>query len=350
MKDYFDDLRKRAEDAEAEYLRLLNLKSADKKYSSLNEALANYLKSKNKLSLSHKSGIEQETAIAMIRELEKNNNTSMKYFMNKKFSNFIAREIGQIQSLDINEKDVEKRTAGYLDEVFSAIRLEELLGFQTVSITREEDGKDIFENYKIQTNLTYTGQGRAGDFTLHVKAEGEDSGIFKAADIKTEGNIHFENKLNLHKFHIDDGSIQTLGRDLDKLLDIIIKTIDYSAPELALGDVDIDIIKSTNTNNAIIQKLIVSHDKIHQALAGYILERQIASKFPIFISAASDGLDFKLCSTIIDEFAHNQNIDINSGLKKGERFTVVETSQNTKKELAEKAIKKINTYNLWYGK
>lgn len=338
------DLYSKALEAEKEYLKLVNLRN-NTNFSTLREALENYFynpKLGQGMNFAYKKGMSRDNAIKQLQKFEKKVGYSLNLYMNDNFNAFIAKEISQIQSMK-NKKQEKLRVAGFFDEAMFTKMIKEVFPFQDDVITDEN------KSYTFSSRLDYSSK-RGGDFSLTINAVGDKNGIFDASDIKKEGKINFENKLNLSNFHITDGQI-TKNDDFEK----IIKDLPQLTKEthnVYTGNLDYDFSNMDNYEDNIMYnyyEYYIKKDTFSKIIANYILYKKISSTLPIFVSPQSKGIDFKLSSELIKE-VNEGNFTLEDDLKPGDISIAFTEEKDFEKKLIESAILKVGQYSLWYGK
>lgn len=332
---------------EKEYLDLINLRDSKHKFDSLEEALSYYFdkeKAGKPTTLEHKDGISKQAAIEILRKIE--NTPNLDGFMGKQLSDFIKTEIGQVESKDNSDY---KKIAGFVDEAVAIPLLRNVFYTDIVTIDKvDEDNKFAGESYKFNSTLKYEGRS-SGDFKINIEVYGEESGIFKPANIDKYGAINLENKLNLDSFHIANGNVKLDDKGVSDLEKEYLDLMWESDKNHITGDLDYDILDDpSGLRNYNTYMSYIRLDMFNQVLANYIMYKKLSSTIPIFISPSANGLDFKLCSDVIAEVGHG-NFDLKSGINKGDVFTTL-NDNNLKSSLINQALQKVGNYQLWYGK
>lgn len=334
---------------ENRYLELLNYYNPSKKYSSLKEALNDLFKQKelrNKYVDKYIGGIDKDAAIKIAEKLITKPN--FKNLTQSQVENFLRRELGQIHGISKEEDNYQKKIAGYMDEIFTAKELSEIFHWKGFSLSDEED-------VTINPHIKYQGQA-TGDFVVSL-----DMTIYEKVNWLNSdpvdsfgGDILFENKLSLNKFNLVTGVLKTGDSAINDLEQEYIKIMEEKDSRLALQDSNYDILDDEYkgiTDAEIYSRYYykLNYDVFNQILANYLMLKKLETNIPIFVSSSSGkGLNFKLCSDVINEVGHG-NFTLHSDLKRGDSF-INEGTREIKADLIEQAIKKVNNYNLWYGK
>ena len=336
-------------DKENKYLELLNYYNPNKKYSSLKEALNDLFKQrelKNKYVDKYARGILPEDAVKLALELK-----NKKDFLNIAKEQAIAllnREIAQIKSIKINEDSYKQKAAGYIDEIFTAKDLSKIFHNKSSSLNDKEIAI-------IDSSLRYQGE-QTGDFvvTLDISVQENEDWLNLKETSHFNGDIFFENKLSLNKFNLVTGVLKTGDSAVNDLEQEYVKIMQEKDSRLALQDSNYDILDDEYkgiTDAEIYSRYYykLNYDVFNQILANYLMLKKLETNIPIFVSSSSGkGLNFKLCSDVVREVGQG-NFTLYSDLKRGDSF-VAEDTGKIKIDLVKQAIKKVNNYNLWYGR
>lgn len=252
--------------------------------------------------------------------------------------------IAIINGLNQKEQDTQAEQAGWLNEA------------ETLKVIGQKMGSSNKRNRSWNFQIRWLGgqKNENADYVLEFFTYGsEERDGYHFATLLKSGQIFFENKSNLEKFHIVSDDKTLLGKRADAFYQQLFQA-KIDAEQQIYHDIEGDI----KIDNPYIYTMTLNKDNIKYTIMSLIVFDKLIDKTPIFTTSRGDKIYFKLCSEVISSMIGNHQLLTSSskleGLPEEYNFNIQNDMGFYKKEILKEAgdniLKQINKYEIWYGK